>query len=499
MADNNDIEDNQSEDNHVETDIKQYELYELMGLFGVPYELKDTHMKQIHEKTQSVSNSLGTDHPELVRFYKKAERTMDVIHHFRKIASFLNSQFYPQAEEEKKWREKVYEIPGFEQMALDDLVKLVKNYVELQPTQLIGKGPFPQTIIDSTQNNIYNPVETWHKISPELGAIELEKLRCPDYCQEVVKVVSIDSQFRDNYSSSSSTDFTITLPMRINGVRRMEVISAEFATAFYTFDSRLGNNDFAICMEDLSNGTGPIDYSIKVPDGIWYSNDFQLLIQEYFDSSGSGTWLLSYLKITISTINGKTTFSFRSPEEIVEINTARGYTLDPNLPTKLRYKLKNTKPTNSDREPCIPMNYFYSATYTMGFMPDQLDIWITYESVLNVLQFTMYGYLESIYIYGSSLESYVFLVIDDYVIPEKNQMISVCPPEGYLGENIIARIQVKNPTFQTHIDNAGDHVFKQRNYSGPVNISKLKVRLVDKYGKVIPLNNEISFCLKFIQ
>jgi hypothetical protein len=481
----------------IETDIKKYELYELMGLFGVPYELKDNHMKQIHDKTQSVSESLGLEHQELARFYKKAERTMDVIHHFRKIASFLNSQFYPQAEEEKKWIEKVYEIPGFEQMALDDLVKLVRNYVELQPTQLLGKGPFPQTIIDSTQNNIYNPVETWHNISPELGAIELQKLKCPDYCQEVVKVVSIDSLFRDNFSSSSSTDFTITLPMRINGVRRMEVISAEFATAFYTFDSKTGNNDFALCIEDLSNGIGPIDYPIKIPDGIWYSNDFQLLIQEYFDSSG--TSLLPYIKISISTINGKTTFSFRSPSEIAEINTALGYSLDPNLPTLLRYKLKNTKAENSDKEPCIPMYYFYSATYTMGFMQDQLDVWVTYNNLLTALQFTINGYLESNYIYGSSLEHYVFLVIDDYVIPEKNQMISVCPPEGYLGENIIARIQVKNPKFENHLDNAGDHVFKQRNYSGPVNISKLRVRLVDKYGKVIHLNNEISFCLKFIQ
>ena len=33
------------------------------------------------------------------------------------------------------------------------------------------------------------------------------------------------------------------------------------------------------------------------------------------------------------------------------------------------------------------------------------------------------------------------------------------------------------------------NVFKSRNYYGPVKLQKLKIRLLDEYGKVIDINN----------
>ena len=70
----------------------------------------------------------------------------------------------------------------------------------------------------------------------------------------------------------------------------------------------------------------------------------------------------------------------------------------------------------------------------------------------------------------------------------------------FIGENILARIQVSNPLFSIIINNGEDHVFKSRDYFGDVKIRKLRIKVLDKYGEVINLNHsEISLSLELTQ
>jgi hypothetical protein len=69
---------------------------------------------------------------------------------------------------------------------------------------------------------------------------------------------------------------------------------------------------------------------------------------------------------------------------------------------------------------------------------------------------------------------------------------------SYIGNNILARISVNNSYYHIINNNAGDNVFKQRDYFGPVNIEKLSFRLLNKFGEVINLlDNNYSFALEF--
>ena len=54
--------------------------------------------------------------------------------------------------------------------------------------------------------------------------------------------------------------------------------------------------------------------------------------------------------------------------------------------------------------------------------------------------------------------------------------------------------------FSTYIDNNNDFIFKKREYFGPVNIKKIRIKLIDKYGKLLVLENvNYSLALKFTQ
>ena len=102
--------------------------------------------------------------------------------------------------------------------------------------------------------------------------------------------------------------------------------------------------------------------------------------------------------------------------------------------------------------------------------------------------------------YGENIDEYFFLYIDDFV-GNHSESIIVQSDDNYLRENILARIQRRNKKmFETNNDNNNDFIFKKREYFGPVNIKKLRLKLMDKFGQPLELNNvDYSIALKFVK
>jgi hypothetical protein len=107
--------------------------------------------------------------------------------------------------------------------------------------------------------------------------------------------------------------------------------------------------------------------------------------------------------------------------------------------------------------------------------------------------------LKSESIYGSGINTYIFLSLDDFNNNFKDSVYSGKDTE-YIHDNIIARIPVMSGSNTLMFNNPSDLVFKQRDYFGPVTVERLKVQLLDKFGDIIDLNeNNFSFCLEFTQ
>ena len=66
-----------------------------------------------------------------------------------------------------------------------------------------------------------------------------------------------------------------------------------------------------------------------------------------------------------------------------------------------------------------------------------------------------------------------------------------------VSKNILARISVDNgPNSIITTDNSGA-IKKQRDYFGPVTISKLQIKIIDKFGQLIDFNhNDFSMVIE---
>ena len=99
----------------------------------------------------------------------------------------------------------------------------------------------------------------------------------------------------------------------------------------------------------------------------------------------------------------------------------------------------------------------------------------------------------------------MFVAIEDYNNNVNNYYISAYT-DSINSANIIARINLatvvqNNGVYQTGEDDGfSTQLNRSRSYFGPVNIEKLRITLLDEYGRIVNLNNmDWSCALMFEQ
>jgi hypothetical protein len=294
----------------------------------------------------------------------------------------------------------------------------------------------------------------------------------------ITKCLNIDTRYRENLYTTQSSDFTMQLPMKLSKVVSMQLASIELPVSFYSISSSLGNNFLHISVnynsfDSLNNGIIE-DITIVVPDGNYNANDFidtinQLLcpltedntplypdkissyIQLFLDltPSGSGTG-----KVTIQAVGDKTGFINYFNLDFTKDIVGNPDTIK--LSSKIGWNLGFIKPT-----------YNFSTSYIADTVIEPATI------------------------------RYLYLCIDDFNNSSNSHFLSVYN-NSIMNPNILARISLKGSYFSLMMENDFNIVSEPRIYFGPVDIQRLRIRLFDEIGRIVPMNNSnFSFCLNF--
>ena len=84
----------------------------------------------------------------------------------------------------------------------------------------------------------------------------------------IKEILCLDSVFRDNYYTTFSTDYHLTLPTVIKNVISMELVSMEFPNTYYQIAKDLGNNYFWLFW--YAGIQVPTTNGIKTSQGAWF-------------------------------------------------------------------------------------------------------------------------------------------------------------------------------------------------------------------------------------
>ena len=297
----------------------------------------------------------------------------------------------------------------------------------------------------------------------------------PTHTHTITKLITIDSRFRNNYGSTSASDFTIQLPYRISRATSMSLLEAQIPFTWFSISQARGNNTFRLVVHD---GSGEKVIPVTVPDGNYTT------LPGGENESGTiayavNTAICHALHVTMDDAR----IVFRT-----ELSTGRGvfgeqWDSQGAAPTFRLVGLEFNTDVNDPAHQDYNTPAFLKLGWELGFRASEYrgptpepstecsqNIFVS-ESVV-MAQGPTYGYI----------------AITDFQNNVSQGFTQAVSESSLPVSDIVSKISLQDEeaAFGTVVSVLGTSV--PRTYFGPVDISKLRVRFIDEYGRTIDLN-----------
>jgi hypothetical protein len=280
------------------------------------------------------------------------------------------------------------------------------------------------------------------------------------------KNLNIDSRFRDNYYSTSSSNFNINLPLNVDNVLQMQLNAIELPTTYYAISKQYGNNFFTISVS--LNGAVSTTV-ISIPDGNYTQTTIMDIINTQLTFAGV---IFSYVSFIIN-LTGTQTGSAQTivgPNSTIPDGSVIDY-IELNFQAD-RYGLE-------DRNTPLPLKFGWTLGFRNGIYTGNVNY--VSEGLVDLTG-----------------PRYIYIVVDDYNNNVNNNFLSAFN-SSILNKNILARISLQATNFNILQQNNLSIISTPREYFGPINLQTMNIQLLDEYGRIVDLNNmDFSFCLTLI-
>jgi len=315
----------------------------------------------------------------------------------------------------------------------------------------------------------------------------------PLYRRTVRRALNVDTRFRPNYASTKSTDIQLTLPYKFEKVVGFRVAAVEMPLTYYAISAELGNNTFRVdwwdaITPDINEEDRMHRDIITIPDGNYETafesvsdtslatieNTVNTLLRAC--SSGRDDGLLR-LRYTVDRISGRSIFA----QDV----SAAGW-----APIPFTITFNVDRAGNTVDNAALPTFLGWS----MGFRAAAYNR----EGVGSGAQATTGTSAMSLISEGvCSIRGprYAFIAIDDYNNNVNNYFISAYK-DSVSSPNVVARLNLNNMQQSGQVYRIGqdDGVsgqldFRTRVYFGPVDIQKMRITVLDEFGRVLNLNH----------
>lgn len=372
-------------------------------------------------------------------------------------------------------------------LLLDFLEKAFNHLLEYDSEWKLTEGKF---MPDSKKNTVFS--EEKPIIKKEINK-ELQSFINPLKKVVTSKILCINSLFRKNYYNQRSTDFIVDLQEPLKNVTSLTLTNTDIPNNMYSFSSAIGTNEFTIETYDRTGGANPANnkkHVIRIKDGNYTPDILVNYLNQYvfspstLDDSDLGDEL-KRIACYYDPLTKKISF-FRD----IRIDISGG--VEDTAAVKYYFNIDWRLSANPNRS--IQLNMGWILGYRKEYYSFEED-YITPEKVFND---NAEGYSADACYQDNNGKRYIFLSIDDYNKNFAKSLISPFENSVINDINIFAKINNYYDSFN-YSNGDVDYQFK-RSYFGPVNIMKLRIRLLDEFGREIDLNNgDFSFTIRVEQ
>ncbi len=425
-------------------DIDNYNIYDLLNIFQLPFFFTEDNFTDAKNINSSIIDNADTLSPDICAFYKKAYTLTDCLKKHREMQKIQRGKYIANVVDDTQILDQIKEIDNYaDQDAVTLLAKIVKpvhNKIEREP---LSNPTHPFNPPDKTT---YTNTFTNKVVEGSINSIR----RVVQY-----KNIHLNSCFREKYYNSNPCDFKYTFPSELKNIVSIRLASIEIPNSWYLFSHIKNNNSFRIIINACQEAC---TFDIIVPDGNYDSETLiDYLNKTYFYQSDTESYL-KYVQISINELNFKTQIKLLS-------------NAPPNTTLTLCFTEKTTE------------NIMDTLGWTIGFRLGK------YINICDSI--------ESEGLFDAGGDRYIYFCLNDYQY-NKNESNLVYFEETSIEEDVLAKIPMINGKLCLIVnDNSTNSYTKVRRYNGPINLKKVHIRVLDKFGDIINLNNmDFSFTLE---
>ena len=324
----------------------------------------------------------------------------------------------------------------------------------------------------------------------------------------IKKTFTVDSIFRPNYDNidNQSHNYIIELPETITNAVTLSISSIEIPLSYHNISENLNNNIFKIELNNkfttinnnvLTETIEPINsWNIVLLPGLYESLFTSLAqrkaqnIQDHINNqiatqviAGEGASDISQnLKFKVDPFSGFSAFIYNN-------NNANTIKIENNKQIVINFNVNN----DSAGINCSENLLYQKLGWQLGFRSDKAIIDNTSIINRNLSNINTASVI-SPGICHISYPRYIYIAIDDFQTSSRNYFAVASP--STIAPNIVARLNIlsclEDKTAFKNAGAPGDYLYTNkhvREYFGPTNIKKIRVQLLDEYGRFFSINN----------
>ena len=452
--------------NQFDLNIDNYDYEEFLRIFKIS-EINNQidYKNKLERKCENIKDKCS---PNIVEFYQKSKNIL------LSIFSLMNNKIIQQEYEIHDYIDKIKQMKNLEKYTENDIVNKLINLNNISLSEKEDDNIIEDNDNDLLSENRLNKpnLNTGSRVNPSLNNKNNTNAIYNTFPNDVAPGnlnalkrltqllnINLNSCFRNNYYRTNPCDFVYSFPSEIRNVLSMRLASIEIPNSWYIFSDLKKNNFFEI---NIRVNQEDYNYIIKVPYGNYDVESLtHYLNTTYFCESGLNI-PLKYIRFSIDPHNLRAKFEIIKLDELL----SEKQNLE-NLENKknIRFTLKFVENINQNA-----MNTF---GWLIGFrLGSYIDIT---ECIIS----------EGLFDGGG--DRYIYVCVNDY---QYNNNVSniVCFDRSVLNEEVLAKIPMVNGKFSLIINDNNNVLAKIRRYNGPVNLSKLQIKVLDKFGTIIDLN-----------
>jgi hypothetical protein len=340
---------------------------------------------------------------------------------------------------------------------------------------------------DSRVGKIINPLDSHQAL--EYQIIPPHNINGYNY-DVTTTIYMFNTAARNDYFNSIPSNSSFDLPLKWRNVISISLSSANIPNVMYAFNEDGQTNKIYI----EEDGTG-LSGLVVLPEGNYspYTvNTTTPLLAPLTEASfpdaltkaineqvlGITDPHLFRFIVEISLSNRRTTI--RNTTHTFTMNTLKRNTV---LCNSLNFSQDYVDYSNIDKTKIPFTQYFQNMGFAMGFR----EIFYT-----GKMSYTS----ESIF--NNRYSDYLYFAVDDYTGSQSiSNTIGMLGENGLIDNNVLGVIPINSNLFATTFDDNSNFIYKKREYFGPVDISRINVRLLNQKGNFVNLHaSDFSFSLQ---